>query len=121
MSGLVGSMRIWLKYIGRWFSFDTKVHERPLSFERHTPESCAFGGGAAAFPPRPPRPPRPPPAGSPAATTLACGGSLSCATSICAYITLGFDREMSSAMRPSVPCGKPAAVTRFHDRPPSVL
>src|SRR5205085_11809295 len=74
-SGLFGSTRIWLKYIGRWFSLDMNAHVRPLSFDRHTPDVCGFGRAAAPPrpPPRPPRPPTvspstaPPPAGGAAA------------------------------------------------------
>src|ERR1051325_7538863 len=63
MSGLFGSMRIWLKYIGRWLVFDWKVQLFPLSFERQMPEVVGLGGMESAAPrppPRPPRPPRPP-------------------------------------------------------------
>src|SRR4029079_13108612 len=53
-SGLFGSTRIWLKYIGRWFSLDTNVHERPLSLDRQMPDVCGLGGAAAQRPPPPP-------------------------------------------------------------------
>ncbi len=44
VSGLFGSTRIWLKYIGRWFSFDMNVQVLPLSVERQTPLPCGSGG-----------------------------------------------------------------------------
>src|SRR3954465_10540588 len=41
MSGLFGSTRSWLKYMGRWFSLETTVQVRPPFDERHTPERAA--------------------------------------------------------------------------------
>src|SRR6476620_3059999 len=96
VSQLFGSTRIWLKYIGRWFSFDWNVQVLPLSIDLNTPEYCGFG--TCVSPPRPPRPPPPPRAafGSAAGAAGAggpgtAGGALSSAASICAYITFGCD------------------------------
>src|SRR5579863_10152640 len=72
---LLGSMRIWLKYMGRSLQPLICFHVLPPSSERYTP--LPFGSGAAEVPPRPPPPPpppRPPPpshSGSVPATQLA--------------------------------------------------
>ena len=104
MFGSFGSTRIWLKYIGRWFSFDMNVHVLPLSIDLQTPAHCGFGRlrcrrrvhrhrpttAAATAPPRDRRaaraaagrrrrPPRPRRRLAPPSA-----GSLSGATSICA-------------------------------------
>src|SRR5579872_356785 len=60
---LLGSMRIWLKYMGRSLHPLICFQVLPPSSERKTP--LPLGSGAAAAPPRPPPPPpppRPPPA-----------------------------------------------------------
>src|SRR5213075_2662222 len=62
----VGSMRIWLKYIGRSLHALICFQVLPPSSERKTPlalGSGAGGTGAAPAPPRPapPAPPRPAP------------------------------------------------------------
>src|SRR6478672_10792121 len=87
VSQLFGSTRIWLKYIGRWFSFDWNVQVLPLSIDLNTPEYCGFGTWLA---PRPPRPWPPPPALAAAAGAAGAGGpgtaggALSSPASICA-------------------------------------
>src|SRR5512141_2551369 len=84
-----GSMRSWLKYIGRALQLLTSVQLLPLSSERKTPPRAASSAGgvwlAGCSPPRPrakplvgppllhqSNPPRPPPAAGGAAGA-ACG------------------------------------------------
>src|SRR6266566_3631532 len=80
---LVGSMRIWLKYMGRWFWLLMNFQVLPPSSERNTPLALGFGG--PVWPPRPPPPPPPPPACPPAAAPApAPAGVVSVADSACA-------------------------------------
>src|SRR3990172_4160095 len=105
---LLGSTRIWLKYMGRAFWLERNSQVRPLSLERHTPEHCGSGSAGCCWPAPPPppccppttpvvghcgAPPNPPPpaCGPPACPpcppcppALATTRSLSGAVSICA-------------------------------------
>ena len=74
MSGFVGSTRIWLKYIGRPFSFERNSQLMPLSFERQMPLYCGSGGSASSSSRRI----------HSARSPSVRGSSLSAATSICA-------------------------------------
>src|SRR6188508_1423011 len=74
VSQLFGSTRIWLKYIGRWFSFDWNVQVLPLSIDLNTPEYCGFGTWLFPRPPRPCPPPAAAGFGAGAAGAAAAGG-----------------------------------------------
>src|ERR1035438_9605322 len=65
---LLGSTRIWLKYMGRSLHPLICFQVLPPSSERKTPWPSGFGagaGGAAPAPPRPAPPPPPPPPAPP--------------------------------------------------------
>src|SRR5437763_10587899 len=117
VSGSLGSIRIWLKYIGRGFSSLTFFHDAPLSSDRYTPvgvagvtvvatlarpAGCGAASSGVAGAPRPPRP-------------LSVAGP-----SITAYRTFERLRYTSMPMRPSGPSGKPLPFTRVHVSPASV-
>src|SRR5262245_32203374 len=97
-------------------------HVRPPSVDFQVPESSGSGGWLP--PPRPPPPPPPPPpwprpaGGFGASLALASVVTLSGPTSICAYVTRGLERPMSSAIRPIAPLGRPLPLTRVHVSPP---
>src|SRR5262245_50224083 len=109
-SGLFGSTRTWLKYIGRGLLLLTLRHVCPASSVRYTPVSPP---PTAGWPP----PPRPPPAGS-SALSGAAPRPRPPGPSMDAYTVLPFFRYASSPMRPSGPVGKPF-VRRVQLSPPS--
>src|SRR5574338_136860 len=98
-------------------------HDRPPSSERQTPLFVGSGGGGCC--PRPP-PPAPPPR-CPGGTRLPSSFTPAPVppdgpTSICARITLGLVRQMSSPMRPMIALsGRPLPVTFVHVFPASVV
>src|ERR1700694_5780640 len=100
-SGVLGSMRTWLKYIGRGFTVLTLRHAWPPSSERYRPvtESAA--------------PPRPPPAAGAAAPAGGVGAAGAPpkppppAPSSDAYTMFALPRYTSSAIRPSDTVGRP--------------
>src|SRR5690606_11009923 len=98
VSDVVGSIVIFEKYIGRGFALFTRVHVAPPSSERQRPLVWLLVGAFEAIEP---------PAGA-----LAAGASTS------EYTTLGLEREMSTAIRPSSPPGYPPS-TRAQVSPPS--
>src|SRR5262245_36206256 len=98
-SGLFGSIRIWLKYIGRGLLAFTLRHDAPPSSDRKMPLSPppgAFDTGAA-----------PRAVAAPSA-------------SIDAYKMLALRRNTSSPMRPSDPAGSPPPDSFVHVSPASV-
>src|SRR5688500_3866194 len=102
-SGLLGSIRTWLKYIGRGFPGFTKRQVFPPSSERHKP---VVGFDGAAPPARPAAPPPPPP-------RPAEGPSIN------AYTKFPLRLKMSRAILPNGPSGSPLPLRRVQVSPPS--
>src|SRR5215475_7311968 len=95
----------------------------PLSSERQTPLRFGSGGwlDCACWPPPPPNPPPPPPPPPPPVCSSPPPAPPLAPTSICAYMTFGFERATSRPMRPTRPSGNPAPSSLVHVLPASVV